>query len=145
MAAPDLWNWEVVYDDGEILREVGEGGAERTWRDIDQDRVSAFLLTPTRDGLRSFAQELQPGERLIFLRRRVQLLSPLTGNGQEELRPEGAPYTWHVLGTQQTVAGQNIQRFLFISETGDAFASSDPQANERITFDQEEEEEVGDA
>lgn len=41
---PELWGWEVTYEDGKVLRQFGSDGVFHQFSEIDQSRLSVFKM-----------------------------------------------------------------------------------------------------
>lgn len=48
--ALEKWAWEVTYVDGTVLKQFGDDGTFRQFREVEQDRVAEFRLTWTGQG-----------------------------------------------------------------------------------------------
>jgi len=87
----------AVYSDGTHL-DLTEGVR---YEDIDRSRLASFCLV--RDSERIFNMILQEGQRLIWRKRVI-----LTQGGKQ--------HTWHLVGWQKTVQGENIQCIGYVEE-----------------------------
>ena len=43
--APEVWRWEVIYQDGSVFKQFGDDGIFHQFREIDQDKVHVFKMT----------------------------------------------------------------------------------------------------
>ncbi len=129
-AHSDVYLWEAIYSDGEVLPEVAGDGRLHHLADIDQERLIGFRLLPVRPGLPAFGVQflLGDGRRLVFTRRRGK---PLMVGADGSIRDVGLPPppVWHLVGWQRTEGEGDEARtrmsILYISETGGAFLSED--------------------
>lgn len=128
---PFPWYWEAIYDTYnplqenkdtvDSLSEIAPDGSLRYFKDIDQSRLTGFILRPKEVTHPQFAVHLGEGRRLIFFRRRSRVLDMSTGNQQDGV-------TWHVIGYQITENNTNVKSFQFIAEDGTSFITNDDQA-----------------
>lgn len=42
--SPEVWQWEAVYSDGEILKQFDDSGIFHQFKEIDQSRLFAFKM-----------------------------------------------------------------------------------------------------
>ena len=116
--------WVVIYDDDETLSQLNEDGSENLFRDIDQNKISKFIVNSekgrevivnTKTGqIKINGVKLDFGygdleHRLIYFRRVRQTLGNSTG-----------PTMTEYVGWQSTIQGSNgpynIKRIIGIEE-----------------------------
>lgn len=120
----DGWMWQAIYNDGTHLNEINDDKTLNYFKDIDQDRLIAFILRPVRPELPQFAVQLLGDKRLVFFRRRSLISRPSATGLEESQRGQ----TYHVLGYQTTQNGSNVKGLLFITEDGNSVITDDPNA-----------------
>lgn len=117
----DLWYWEAIYDDGTTLEELEDDGTLHGFREIDQERLVAFILRPLLPHLPQYAVQLNPGKRLIFFRKRRKTLDMNTGEQRDE-----PPY--QCIGYQETVNGKNVKSYVFVNIEGSSLLTDEMDA-----------------
>lgn len=106
--------WTAVYPDGSTLPEVAPDGSEHGWAEIDQDRLEAFCLQPSRIGLPTAVLRLHDSRPIYFRRRSIENI--LTGDGS-------VSGTITVLGFQRTVNGTCVKAFVAFYPDGTVLVS----------------------
>lgn len=117
----DPWYWEAIYDDGATLEELEDDGTLHGFREIDQERLVAFILRPLFPHLSQYAVQLNPGKRLIFFRKRRKTLDMNSGEQRDE-----PPY--QCIGYQETVNGKNVKSYVFVNIEGSSLLTDDHNA-----------------
>lgn len=113
--APEDFYWTAIYADG-WLQEIDADGNEHGWSEIDQSRLVAFALSPSRVGLPAPMLKLHdPESRPIYFRRRT-IANLLDGTGE-------VSSTVTVLGWQRTVNGRCVKAFAAFYADGSVLVS----------------------
>lgn len=100
-----MLSWLAVYKDGSVIPQRGENGKENSTARIPRQDLVAFALI-NRRGKPVIVQHFDPGQRFIYRRR-------------TSINQQGAPQVCHLVGWQQTVAGQNVQHIAYVFEDGE--------------------------
>jgi len=98
------YTWVAVYRDGTTYRQIcPETGADRSSEAIDRRQLECLCLYG-HGGELVLTQHYEPGQRPIYRRRR-------------EYSPGlGIDVVCHLVGWQQTIAGQNVQHIAYVFE-----------------------------
>ena len=48
VAPPEVWQWEVTYEDGSVLKQFGGDGIFHQFAEIDQDQLAMFKMVSPR-------------------------------------------------------------------------------------------------
>lgn len=116
----DPWYWEAVFTDGSRLEELEDDGTLHGFAEIDQSRLSAFILRPLDGKLPQHAVQLRADERLIFFRRR-SLIAQMGADG--EMTQQRGP-TYHAVGVRRG----ETEAVTFIDQDGNTALSTDYNA-----------------
>jgi hypothetical protein len=117
----DNWYWEAIYSDGTSLEELEDDGTLHGFREINQEKLTGFILRPLHPHLPQFAVQVNPGKRLIFFRKRKKILDMNTGE-QYDAPP------FQCIGFQETVNGRNVKSYLFVDVDGNSVLTDDHNA-----------------
>lgn len=117
----DGWYWDAQYDDGSHLEELDDDGTLHGYAEIDQSRLTAFVLRPLDPTLPQFAVAVRAGEQLIFFRRR-SLIAQMGADGDITHQHRGPSY--QVIGVSRTGADAVV----FIDQGGNAVVTTDRDA-----------------
>lgn len=60
----ELWCWEAVYDDGEVLKQFGDDGVFHQFKDINQTKLAQFKMV----------SEVKPPFIIIFNPKKMKLI-----------------------------------------------------------------------
>jgi len=102
------YQWIATYRDGNGLPQFNADGSENAYKDIDRDRLAAFVLLTREDKPRTvLAVHVPEGGRLIFRRRHEQF-----GNDAN------TKVTVWVVGCQSTRGGVNSQHIAVLFPDG---------------------------
>jgi len=106
------YTWEAIYKDGTTLPQYNEKGEPNGYENIDTSKLKRFaiLIPDPEDSTKKkvhFRLHLEPGQRLIYLRRGFIDVVKST------LEVKRKDY-FLMVGWQQTIGGKNIQSISYI-------------------------------
>jgi len=87
VVTPELWQWQIIYDDGTSLMQYDEKGAFHRISEIDQNRIKTATLFNIKTG-RRISLEFQKGMELIHRYRRKVL------NAGTQFETRETSYIW---------------------------------------------------
>jgi len=116
-AEPEVWQWEVTYEDGHVLKQFGDDGIFHQFAEIDQNQLAMFkMISPQHP--QTYALLLSdPGMKLIHFYRNTVLNA---GTGDEK------HIRLYCFGYEKKV-GSKVQKFIMaITPTNELIATEDP-------------------
>ncbi len=103
------YEWEAIYSDGTTLPQYNEKGEANGYENIDSTKLKAFAIYGNKK--LHFRLHLEPGQRLIYLRRGLIDFSKRTGKITDKRY-------FLMVGWQQQVNGKNIQSISYLYDDG---------------------------
>src|SRR3990172_449216 len=97
--------WVAQYDDDTVVNQHDKDGTERSYEQLDRDRIKAFGLYDQESRKPILTLHLEPGQKLIY-RRRVEMKS-------DQKEPVEVCY---LVGWRRTVNGECIQSIAYVFE-----------------------------
>lgn len=120
-SAVEDFSWAALYADGDGLAEVTPNGVDHGFAEVDQSRLSAFCLVPSRMGLPNGVLKLhEAGSRPIYFRRRT-IANVLNGGSEVTATVTVLGFQQeHRLGKNQTVT---VKAFVAFYSDGSVLVS----------------------
>lgn len=103
------YTWEAIYSDGTTLTQYNEKGEKNGFENIDRTKLKAFAIYGNKK--LHFKLHLEPGQKLIYLRR--SFINFSSSNGEIKNKSY-----FLMVGWQENINGKNRQSINYIYDDG---------------------------
>jgi len=116
-APPEVWQWEVTYEDGSVLKQFGDDGVFHQFAEIDQERLALFKMISHFNPQTYTLLFSDPNMKLIhFYRNKV-----LNAGTEEEER-----IRYYCFGYEKRVGIKVHKTIMMITPTNDLVVTEEP-------------------
>jgi len=116
-APPEVWQWEVTYEDGGVLKQFGDDGVFHQFAEIDQNRLALFKMVSPFNPQTYTLLFSDPNMKLIhFYRNKV-----LNAGTEEEER-----IRYYCFGYEKRVGTKVHKTIMMIAPTNELIVTEEP-------------------
>lgn len=116
-AEPEVWQWEVVYEDGNVLKQFGDDGIFHQFAEIDQSKLAMFKMVSPQYPHTYELLVSDPSMKLIHFYRNTILNA-----GSEDEKH----IKLYCFGYEKKVGGKTQKILMAITPTNELIVTEDP-------------------
>ena len=117
VAPPEVWQWEVMYEDGSVLKQFGDDGIFHQFAEINQDQLAMFKMVSPQYSQTYTLLFSDPSMKLIHFYRNTVLNA---GTGDEK------HIRLYCFGYEKKVGAKVQKAIMAITPTNNLIVTEDP-------------------
>lgn len=116
-ASQEIWQWEVYYQDGNMLKQFGDDGVFHQFAEIDQSKLAVFKMVSTKYPQTYSLLFSDPAMKLIHFYRNAVL--NVGTESEEHIKT-------YCFGYEKNVGGNVRKVIMMITPTNSLIVTEDP-------------------